>query len=211
MPTGYTSDIYEGKSVSLTDFVTNCAQAFGAFFHMRNSDNRELSYPAPPDDSYYSKSLAAAKADLVRWQGLTEEQKYAAWSEYFNEATVCLHENVAKNAELRARYESMLAQVQAIDVPSPLQSLKNFMVEQLTDAIKFDCGPADKFEDYFYEPADYSRWCDDAVDKIQWDVVYYEKSLREEQERYDTQVAYIDLVKDTYGLQVKENTHNESE
>lgn len=203
MPTGYTSDIHAGKDVSLTDFAAGCARAFGAFIHQRDDSTRAaLTYPSRPDNSYYKESLEKAKRELARWQSLSEEEKYAEWSDYFNERTVDLHKSIAKNSELRARYNAMLAQVHAVEVPSQLQNFKDFMVEQLTESIRFDCGDDDKFTKGWYQPQDYSTWADYNDEHVLRDVAYYEEELRKEQERYDERVSYINLMRDTFGFEV---------
>lgn len=37
MPTGYTSEIYQGEEVSPKDFLLTCARAFGATISMRKN------------------------------------------------------------------------------------------------------------------------------------------------------------------------------
>jgi len=36
MPSGYTSDLYEGKNISFTQFALQCARAFGAAIDQRD-------------------------------------------------------------------------------------------------------------------------------------------------------------------------------
>lgn len=208
MPTGYTSDIYEGQDVSLADFAANCARAFGAFVHQRDSSSNVLTYPPKPDTSYYARSLAEAKEELRRWQSLSEEERYAEWSDYFNERTVEMHESLAKSSELRARYQNMLAKVHAVDVPSKLQNFKDFMIEQLDTSIKYDCGSDDNFTKNYYQPVDYSTWVDAMNERVLKNVACYEEELRNEQERYDERVAHINLMCETFGFEVADAEDN---
>jgi len=36
MPSGFTSDIYDGKKITFKDFTLKCARAFGACIHLRD-------------------------------------------------------------------------------------------------------------------------------------------------------------------------------
>ena len=58
MPTGYTSDLYEGKNISFTEFALQCSRAFGATIDQRD-DGRDapLRLPIPRLD-YSEKGLA---------------------------------------------------------------------------------------------------------------------------------------------------------
>lgn len=207
MPTGYTNDIYEGKDVSLADFAAGCAHAFGAFVHQRDSTHDgQLTYPESPNtvDNYHVTKLVRARAEADQWADMSEERKYELWSEYYRERTVELHNSIAKNSELRARYQRMLAQVQAVDVPSDLQNFKDFMVGQLTDSIEFDCGSDDKFTKEWYQPKEYFAWLDAEERRFQWDINYHTEQLAKERERYDNQIRYINLMKDAFGFEVVE-------
>ena len=42
MPTGYTTDIYNGKDVTFKDFALKCARAFGACIHQREDNIDDL-------------------------------------------------------------------------------------------------------------------------------------------------------------------------
>lgn len=203
MPTGYTAPVMDGKVTDVKDFAADCARAFGAFIHQRDdSMSASLKYPEPPDDSYYVRALAEAKAELARWRSLNEEEKYAEWSDYVKQRTLSLHKATATSAEQRARYENMLIQVHAIDVPSMLQNFKDFMVEQLEESIKFDCGDG-KFENDYYRVQSYSEWHDHKNERVLRDVVYYEKELTKEWDRYNERVKYIDTMADTFGFEVE--------
>lgn len=202
MPTGYTAPVMDGEITEVKDFARTCARAFGAFIHQR--DERGDAPPRMPelDDSFYVKRLAEAKAELARWQGLSEEAKYAEWSEYVREQTVSLHKSMAKSAEKRARYENMLVQVHAIDVPAQLQNFKNFMVEQLEESIKFDCGDG-RFERDYYKVLTFPEWCAMHDKSVLRDVTYYDEELRKERQRHAERIEYINLMIETFGFEVE--------
>jgi len=204
MPTGYTYPVAEGEVTDVSDFASACARAFGVFVHQRDdSPTAALRYPEAPEDSYYVTALADAQDELKRWQASSEEDKYAMWSEYAHKQTVQRHKSKADVAVKRARYESMLAQVHAIDVPSALQSFHNFMVDQLEQSIKHDCGNGN-FENEYYRVLSYPEWCDTMNERVLRDVVYYDEQLNNTRKRYEDARRYIDTMAETFGFEVKE-------
>lgn len=202
MPTGYTAPVVDGEITEVKDFATECARGIGAFMHQRDSGRAALRYPKPPVDTYYTTALNEAEAAKARWNSLSEEDKYAEWSKYVIAQTSRLHEAKADKALKRARYERMLAKVHAIDVPAEIESFKNFMVSQLEESIQFDCD-GEGFVDRYYEVLDYPRWCDVKSQNVEREVRYYTDQIVKDNERYENQVAYIDLMVETYGIEVE--------
>lgn len=202
MPTGYTAPVMEGKITDVKDFATTCARAFGAFIHQRDdSPAAELRYPEPPDNSFYTESLAKAKSDSLKWSSTTEEERYAQWSDYVREQEIARHNSLAALSEKRARYEKMLAQVVAIEVPSNLESFKQFMIDQLNESIKFDCGDG-RFENDYYKSLPFYKWCEEKDKRMIRDVIFYTEQLNKERKRYEEQVRYINDMVETFGIRV---------
>jgi len=139
MPTGYTAALYEGKEVAFNDFVLTCARAMGAAIMQRDDA------PGPIADeyeveTYYRDSLEKAKARLEDMETWKADQWKAAEQKDRAEQTKGVNEAIQHASERRARYESMLVQVQGWRPPTAEhEGLKNFMVEQLESSIKFDC------------------------------------------------------------------------
>lgn len=200
MPTCYTAPVQEGEVTELKDFAAACARAFGAFIHQRDEGNVALRMPKNNGSKWYKESLQKARDRQAVWNTMTEEEKYAEWSEYYNEAVVRKHEAAARKAVERGRYEAMLAQVQAVDVDSRLQNFKNFMVEQLESSIDFDC----KDLGDYYTPTEYVEWCEAQERSIKRDLEYYPERIAEDEKRYQEQVEYIQLMCDTFGFEVEE-------
>lgn len=204
MPTGYTAPVMDGEITDVKDFAAQCARGFGAFMHQRDESGKvSLRYPeAPGPDSFYHKSLAQAEARRAQWAGMSEEEKYAEWSDYVKKQTLALHESKANHAKIRARYEDMLIQVWSIDVPSKLQKFRDFMVEQLESSIDFDCGDG-TFENGYYRVMPYPEWCEKEEAGIARDLSYYSDEVAKERQRYQEQVEYIDLMVETFGFEVE--------
>lgn len=140
MPTGYTSDLYEGKDVDFPDFVMTCARAFGATITMRDEP---LDAPIPdefPPSSYNQQRLAEARQRLAEVRAWTDEDAEAAARGSHEANHAAWERSVQEKNERQARYTAMLAKVQAWLPPtSEHESLKKFMAEQLTESIRCDC------------------------------------------------------------------------
>lgn len=204
MPTGYTAPVADGKITELKDFAAECARGFGAFMHLRDSNTHVLTYPEAPDEnSSYAKWLREAEAELARWEALDDQQRERDYAKYRAEKLAALRDSLKSKSEIRVRYMDMLAQVKAVDVPEQLQNFKNFMVEQLTQSIDFDCGN-DEFTQSYHQPLSYSEWVARQGEMLPRDVQRYREHVAEEQDRYRERVEYINMMRDTFGFEVQE-------
>ena len=62
MPTGYTSDIYDGKDISFREYALKCARNFGAYVEMRDSSlDTEMPTEFEPSTYYRDKLDEALK------------------------------------------------------------------------------------------------------------------------------------------------------
>jgi hypothetical protein len=141
MPTGYTSDLYDGKSVDLDQFVMKCARAFGALVEMRD----EPSDATIPDEfephDYHSRRIDEVKAQLLELCSLSEVKLTEVVDQEYAHAMVAHREDTATRKARRQRYTDMLKQVRKWVPPTTEHmNLKQFMIEQLEESIRFDCG-----------------------------------------------------------------------
>lgn len=132
MPTGYTQEIYDGTSTSLRDFAFSCARNFGAL-HRIPADQFE----AVPSEYYKTRyeEIAAALAEVQAWD---KDQAETAAMQSWEDAIVQYKKAVEEDAAVRARYEGMIAAVEAWKAPEGHRELKNFMLEQLRTSLEFD-------------------------------------------------------------------------
>lgn len=145
MPTGLTAGVAKGNVTSLRGFALICARQFGACIMQRDSDADE-----PPklreESPYYAESLAQAEARAAELATITLwEAEKAAQVEY--ESRCESHKQIeTERTEARNRYNAVLSQVVAWQPPSPdHQALKDLMVQQLTEARRFDCDFSDPY------------------------------------------------------------------
>ena len=183
MPTGYTADIYAGKDVSFEDFALNCARAFGAFAHLRDNPEAELSDKLSVDE-YYVKKFEKAEADLEKVKYMTDEDFAIEAEKCYNEKQSYLQQTIRRHRELRARYENMLQQVNEWTVPTEQHTeFKKFMVDQLEQSIEFDTS----VEHYENELANLSvetvaEAKERITEDVEWVFGYASKQLEREEE-----------------------------
>lgn len=144
MPTGYTAGVADGTITTLKDFAFVCARALGVCISMRDDDSGT---PIPekfePSD-YHKKALEDAQRDLRQLVLLSDKDlEFEARKEFFN----CENrkfDSINRKQLQRDNYEYMLAAVN--NWKGAPEGIREFMLSQLKDSIKFDCRPE---EDYF--------------------------------------------------------------
>lgn len=141
MPTGYTSEIYDGKNVTLRDFAIRCARGMGALISMRDE---LLDAPLPlqlqPSTEHYDSRVAAAKARIAELEAMTSEERCAAAAKYNDEVCARNEKRVKENDALRQTYERLIAETEAWQ--GAPEGLKEFMLSQLNESMRFDTSSA---------------------------------------------------------------------
>jgi len=138
MPSGYTSDIYNGKEVTFKDFALGCARAFGACV-MQRDDPADEKPKIMPEESYHTEELKKLK----KFQKPTE----AEFDSYVKETIADYEKSIKEKNELKKRYSDMIEKAKNWQPPTKEhERLKAFMIEQLTDSRNFDCGGLDYYE-----------------------------------------------------------------
>lgn len=189
MPTGYTTDVGSGKVTDFATFAMQCARAFGALISMRDDP---LDKPVPDEfqpSKYNSERLTEARAELSRLQALSVDQQAAEADKAYRESVASWDAHEAKKAATRVRYEAMLAKVDAWHPPTPDHvEMKRFMRQQLTESIRFDCGPA-----YAPRPTPIprSQWYEAALDKARRDIDYHSTEASKEIERTRSRTEWV--------------------
>ena len=138
MPSGYTSDIYNGKEVAFKDFALGCARAFGACV-MQRDDPADVKPKIMPEESYHTEELKKLK----KFKKPTKAQ----FDSYVKETIADYKKSIKEKNELKKRYSDILEKVNNWQPPTKEhEGLKKFMIEQLTDSRSFDCGGLDHYE-----------------------------------------------------------------
>ena len=139
MPTGYTSDIYYGKKVTLQDFIWVCARAFGACVTMRDAPRGAKIPKTFQVSTHHLKALKRAEQEFKRAQSLTASEAARLADREYTRECKRYDDRVKDIAALRRRYEDMLAQVRAWVPPtSEHTEFKKFMLDQVQGSLEFD-------------------------------------------------------------------------
>lgn len=194
MPTGYTADVQNGKVTDFRTFALRCARAFGACVTQR--DDPMDAAPQRCEVSEHSvRYRAEALARVVELEAIGPEEMERAAEAAFADALGLYNKWGREQTEERARYESMLAYVEAWTPPTPEHvALKDFMEKQLRESMRFD------HYQYPYPPRlTGPQWLAKEREKAASGLSYAEKSLREEQERCSKANAWIDALVQSLG------------
>lgn len=198
MPTAYTALIEDGEVTTAKEYAQHAARAMMAFVHMReNRRDGRLTYPPKPKaDDYHQKAYGRACADAVAWASTSEEEKYAQWSEYYEESLKSQAESKARWQVKDGRYNKVLDEVKAIEVPEIVQSFKDFLTSQIEESNKY--GP------YTYTPMSFVEWCEHQESRIERDLEYYPQQIAQEWETYRERRRYAQAYADAFGLEIVE-------
>jgi len=132
MPTGYTTDIYNGKDVFFKDFALNCARAFGACVMQRDDPAGEKP-KVQPVESYHTKALKK----LGKFKKPSEIQFKA-----FIKKELASNKRIIKEKKtLENAYSKMIYKATIWTPPTTEhEALKDFMIKQLVESKQWDCG-----------------------------------------------------------------------
>ena len=188
MPTGYTHTLYEGGQQTFPEFALNCARNFGALIELRDSPEAEIPERFEPS-SYHREKLEESENNLRRWQEMSDD-KVAADLRQTQEAAFAARKKIIRTAEERqVRYEEMLDEVETWTPPtSEHQGLKDFMTQQLTESIRYDCSTT-----YLPEPPpdDVEGWRQDRLDHARKEVAYHAEQYQRECERAEERTSWV--------------------
>lgn len=195
MPTGYTAAVGDGTTSAFSDFALTCARAFGALIMMRD----EPAGAAIPDEfqpsDYSAKELDAAKGRWAELQSVTPEASEAAALAAYNAECESRADSVLKRTQMRERYEAMLEAAKAWPAPTAdHDGMKEFMVQQLEESIRFDCGD-------FALPAPVQQtgaaWLADQTAAAERGIAYHTKAHAEEVERTAKRNAWVKALRES--------------
>lgn len=177
MPTVYTAPVESGEMTKLSEFALRCARAFGSLIYMRDEP---LDAPIPdrfePNNDHNYKQIEFHKNYLALIAN--PDTRLQAWEEDFQQK-LKTHQTMAERVESEnANYEAMLDKVRNWECPMEIIGLKNFMLEQLKDSMRF--GSVELNEP---EKTDIKEWYGQTVEITKGMIERYEQLIDEEKER----------------------------
>lgn len=187
MPTGYTSDIYDGKAVTFEEFALGCARAFGALVTMRD-DPRDAEIPQEFAPSlYHARAAGDARRRLDEVLAWDEADAQDAADTAHLEAVQHAAEVTKRNSELRERYEAMLVMVNAWEPPTEDHvEFKKFMADQLQSSID-----GDTYTVSVPDPVTPEQYVIDQTERAKRDIAYHEAEQAKEYERAEQRTAWV--------------------
>lgn len=198
MPTGYTAAVEDGTITTLGDYAMRCARAFGMLIEMRDDP---LDAPIPerfePQTAYYDEMIVEARATLAEVDGLSAADCARRAMTEHADALDRQRGYERDRAEHLRRYEAMLEKIDAWRVPPDLDTLRQFMRDQLLESIRFDCPPTSK-----REPATLmsgGEWRTNIIRKTRRDLDYYQEERQREIDRVAERNHMLALLRDTLG------------
>lgn len=201
MPTGYTAKLYEGEQ-DFTDFVLRCSRGMGAAIMQRDSSLDVRIKLRKPSD-YHVKALKRAEKRLDKYNSMSLEEAEQGADQEFQTRHEEWVESVEKKVRMRSRYQKMLSKVHQWTPPtSDHQGLKDFMIGQLKESIKFDTdAPGDgRWEP---QPRDAETWLKDKTEQAERDIEYHTKEHEKELERCRKQNEWVRALADSLGVEVE--------
>lgn len=189
MPTGYTSAIKDG--ITFEEFVMSCARAFGALVTMRDEPHdAKIPKKFEPDD-YHTKRLIESEKRAKELRDMTVWEAAKCATAAYNNRVQEIEKVIKERKELRAKYEAMLVKVVAWKPPTEDHvNLQNFMVEQITGSIDFDCNVSHYLENPPVK-MDGEVWRREAQERVVKDIAYYKAEEVKEQQRAADQTRWV--------------------
>jgi len=192
MPTGYTHNI--AKGISFEEFALHCARAFGALVSMRDdTENTPIPDEIKPSN-FYTEKLAEIKSELTTIKNLTPSEIKQRCAKEYQEHLNYQKERRKEIENLKKQYTNMLASVKKWTPPTVDHvGLKEFMVNQITQSIDYDCNPS-----YYSEQVhkkDDRTWVADKINELKKDLAYYTKEYKKEIERCKDRTQWIQALK----------------
>lgn len=192
MPTGYTADVQKG--ITFKQFAMNCARAMGALVMMRDEPSGAEIPEAFPPSTYNRDQLPRLRDELGKLRAMNVAEIEAAAADDFKKQTASYQERMQQREDLRVKYQAILDEVNAWTPPTPEhEGFKQFMQEQLTGSIKFDCDLG-KF-DTEPAPVDPQQWIELQLQSVLRDIEYNTKADAEEVERTQKRNDWISALR----------------
>lgn len=181
MPTGYTAIIQERPTISFPEFAWRCARAMGACVMQRDDPMQEPPRLDAPN-SYHRVKIEEAEAKLREVEQMTEPERCSAAEKEFADEELRISSVIQEKRSTEEAYRRMLDMVKAWNPPTPdHQGLKDFMIQQITDSIKWDCDT--EFYDRPIAKLTGDEWRSKRLESLVSEIAYHLQHDAEEVER----------------------------
>jgi hypothetical protein len=205
MATGYTHDVSERDDMPFEEFAWNCARAFGALIHLRDS-GWDAEVTIPKESSYHRKSLLQAENELKSLEKMTLSQAKKRAEKEHQESVKSAQDALDRQARIKVRYERMLAKVQAWIPPSEDHNgMKKFMIQQLQESIEHDCD-GDYYRRMLKERVKSPRsWLNAQIRQAKDNIQYHQEHAKEDHQRQVNVAKWITLLQHSIPMPKKKS------
>lgn len=187
MPTGYTSDLYNGKDVKFKDFAMSCARNFGALITMRDEAHDAKIPDKFEPSSYHKDALIKASKNRTFTKRMTARQAARGAEQAYQTATAGFIKLKRETDARRERYKNMIAEASVWIPPTDDHvGLRKFMIDQLTESIKYDCREYKQPKRQTPE-----EWQAQKLKDALWHVEYHTEELKKERERCKERTDWV--------------------
>jgi hypothetical protein len=198
MPTGYTAGVADGTIKTLRQYALDCARAFGACVMLRDEGGGGERIPQEfVASDYHSTKLAEESERLCEIRELDSAEAEARAAAQFAEQLADHRRRLERDAEQRARYDSMIARVLAWNAPtSDHVALRDFMLKQLHDSKAFDCrDPNDRQDSPVRLTGE--QWRAEQLKQVGRSIQYHAEENENEIKRTDERNAWIKALRES--------------
>lgn len=196
MPTGYTYKVANGEVTDFASFAKMCARAFGAAVHQRDDAADAPLSLTIPRSTYHHERLAEQRAELARWQEMSDQQVFAEAAKNLADDLEYYLRRLRETTQARERYAAMRAKVEAWVPPtSEHEGLKKFMLEQLDVSIRGEYEPTRPDASGLSMTA--ARYRQKKIDGILREIEYHEESIEKDEERCSVAEAWLRALVDS--------------
>ena len=188
MPTGYAVGIEDGMEFKY--FVLRCARAFG----IMRDDSSDAEIPNEwKSEPYYLEKVEESRCNLIEIQSITLFQATHKALEVYNTEVDRIAKRKQEILDLEKKYQKRLKQVEAWNPPTTDHNrLKEFMIDQINEAIKLDCSLGN-----FIEPKLLTgeEWLAQQREWYEKDIEYYQEQYDKSVERVNNRTKWVQALK----------------
>lgn len=185
MPTGYTAILQEKPDLPFSDFALRCARAMGACIMQRDDSMDDLPDLDEKPSDYHVEAKEKAINDLRAAEEMTDDQWATVQQMEIRAAIASAEQDRAQRDRWRESYKRMLRKVDEWSPPTGEHTgLKDFMRQQITDSIKWDCNST-YYEESLQKLQAMTVKCfrDERLQKLRRDITYHTEEHRKEVDR----------------------------
>lgn len=195
MPTGYTAAIADG--IDFPTFAMDCARAFGACVTLRDEPGGGDRIPESFEpDGYYQESIDRVHDKMAELVSMSSAEADSRAEQEWKDEEAQRIKRLQEKADLRAKYEAMLAEAESWVPPTPEHvRLKQFMIDQINESIRFDCSTSHL--DNPAEQLDGRVWLTEQLKRCERDLQHYQVQNKKEIERASERTAWIQALRNS--------------